>query len=315
MKRYLVKRLLVAVLVLLVVTVAVFSMLHLTPGDPVTAMLSEDIVDPSVAASLRKQLGLDQPVVIQYLRWLGRAVRGDLGYSFRARKPVAQMIGERILVTIELSLVSMVLAILLAILPGILAALRRNSVWDFMVSGFTALGISMPAFWLGIILILIFAVRLKWFPPSGFVDLRQGLYTHLSYLVLPAFTLGLSYAAILARFVRSAVLDVLSEDYVRTAHSKGLPNPQVVRRHALANAWLPIVTVVALETGRLLGGAVLTETIFAIPGLGRLAVSAVLGRDFPVLQAVTMIMATALIMANLLADVIYVFLDPRIRYG
>ncbi len=315
MRRYLLRRLLVGVFVLLIVTVAVFSMLHLTPGDPVTAMLSEDIVDPSVVQSLRKELGLDQPLPVQYLRWLGRVVRGDLGYSFRARKPVARMIRERLGITLELSLISIGLAVIVAVAPGVMAALRRDSGWDLTASVISALGLSMPAFWLGIILILVFAVELRWLPPSGFAGVAEGLRRHVELLILPAFTLGLPYAAILMRFVRSSVLDVLSEDYVRTARSKGLPTGQVMRRHVLANAWLPIVTVIALETGRLLGGAVLTETIFAIPGLGRLAVDAVLGRDFPVLQAVTMIMALGLLIANLFADVLYAFLDPRIRYG
>jgi peptide/nickel transport system permease protein len=225
------------------------------------------------------------------------------------------MIRERIGVTLELSVASVGLAAGLAVGPGLLAAVRRGSRWDFMASMLAALGISMPAFWLGIILILVFGVYLRWLPPSGYARAVEGVAAHLRFLVLPMLTLGLPYAAILMRFVRSAVLDVLAEDYVRTARSKGLPTARVLRRHVLANAWLPIVTVVALETGRLLGGAVLTETIFAIPGIGRLAVDAVLARDFPVLQAVTMIMATALLFANLAADILYAAIDPRIRYG
>jgi peptide/nickel transport system permease protein len=315
MQRYLVRRLFLGALVLLVVSLAVFSMVHLAPGDPVTAMLSEDIVDPQVAESLRKEMGLDRSVVIQYLSWTQRVVRGDLGYSFRARKPVTQMILERIGVTVELSVASLFLALILAVGPGVLSALRRGTILDFFTSVLAALGISMPAFWLGIILILLFALKLHWLPASGYARVGEGLGEHLHFLVLPILTLALPYAAILMRFVRTAVLDVVSEDYVRTAEAKGLPGTRVLHRHVLTNAWLPVVTVIALETGRLLGGAVLTETIFAIPGIGRLAVDAVLGRDFPVLQAVTMIMAVGLLVANLAADVLYAALDPRIRYG
>lgn len=315
MGRYLATRLLLAIPVLFCVTVLVFAILHLAPGDPVTNMVGEGVVDPGTTARLRAQFGLDRPLAAQYGAWLARALRGDFGFSFRSHKAVAAAIGERLPVTIELSALSLVTACAAAVPLGVLAAVRRNSVWDVASSAAAALGVAMPAFWLGTLLIYIFAVRAHWLPPSGYAEPGSSPLVQLTYMVLPTVTLAAGYAAVVMRLTRSAMLDVLGEDYVRTARAKGLAVLAVIGRHALRNAWLPIVTIVGLESGRLLGGAVITETIFALPGIGRLAVDAVLSRDYPMLQAVALFMAVSLIAANLLADLVYAALDPRVRYG
>ena len=315
MARFLVHRMLVTVPVLLLLSIGIFSMLHLAPGDPVTTLLSEDLASPQVAQALRHHLGLDRPLYVQYWLWLDHAVHGDLGYSFRSRSPVASEIVARLPVTVELTLLTLGGAILAALPLGTLAALRRNTGLDALISGLGALGLAMPAFWLGVLLILLFAVRLHWLPPSGYAPPWQGVGTNLKLMILPGVTLAVSYTAVVLRIVRMSVLDVVQADYVRTARAKGIDEPWVVLRHVVRSALIPIITVVALETGRLLGGAVVTETIFALPGVGRLAVDSVLGRDFPVLQAVTLFMALALISANFLADVLYAWADPRVRYG
>ncbi len=315
MARFLVHRMLATVPVLLLLSIGIFSMLHLAPGDPVTTLLSEDLTSPQVAQALRHHLGLDRPLYVQYWLWLDHAVHGDLGYSFRSRSPVASEIVARLPVTVELTLLTLGGAILAALPLGTLAALRRNTGLDALISGLGALGLAMPAFWLGVLLILLFAVRLHWLPPSGYAPPWQGVGTNLRLMILPGVTLAVSYTAVVLRIVRMSVLDVVQADYVRTARAKGIDEPWVVLRHVVRSALIPIITVVALETGRLLGGAVVTETIFALPGVGRLAVDSVLGRDFPVLQAVTLFMALALISANFLADVLYAWADPRVRYG
>jgi peptide/nickel transport system permease protein len=313
--RYVATRALIALPVLFLVTILVFTMIHLAPGDPVTNMVGEGVVDPATIAQLRVQLRLDRPLVVQYGIWFVHALHGDLGFSFRSHKAVAAAIGERLPMTIVLSVLSLMTACALAVPLGILAAVRRNSGWDILSSVAAAFGVAMPAFWLGILLIYVFAVRAHWLPPSGYADPGSSLLVQGKYMVLPAITLASGYAAVVMRLTRSAMLEVLGEDYVRTARAKGVAAVTVIGRHALRNAWLPIITIVGLEFGRLLGGAVVTETIFALPGIGRLAVDAVLSRDYPTLQAVALFMAMSLIAANLVADVVYAALDPRVRYG
>jgi len=315
MARFLLHRMLVTVPVLLFLSIGIFSMLHLAPGDPVTTMLSDDLASPQVAQTLRHQLGLDRPVYVQYGLWLDHALHGDLGYSYRSKSRVSAEVLARLPVTIELTLLAMGVAVLTALPLGTLAALRRNTGVDAVISAGGALGLAMPAFWLGVLLILLFAVRLHWLPPSGYVPPWQGMGANLRLMILPCATLAVSYTAVVLRISRMSVLDVVKADYIRTARAKGIGEPWLVLRHVLRSALIPVITVVALETGRLLGGAVVTETIFALPGIGRLAVDSVLDRDFPVLQAVTLFMALALIAANLLADVLYAWADPRIRYG
>jgi peptide/nickel transport system permease protein len=315
MARFLVHRILVTLPLLLFLSIAIFSMLHLAPGDPVKTMLAQDLATPQVEQMLRHQLGLDRPLYVQYGLWLDHALHGDFGFSFHSNAPVASEIVARLPVTIELTLVTMVLSVVIAVPLGTLAALRRNTRLDAAISSLGTLGLAMPAFWLGILLILLFAVRLHWLPASGYVPPWQGIGANLRLLILPAVTLAASYTAVVLRVSRMSVLDVIKADYVRTARAKGIREPRVVLRHVVRSALIPLITVVALETGRLLGGAVVTETIFGLPGIGRLAVDAVLGRDFPVLQAVTLFMGLALITANFVADVLYAWADPRIRYG
>jgi len=315
MARFLFHRILVTAPLLLFLSVGIFSMLHLAPGDPVTTMLSEDLASPQVAQTLRHQLGLDRPLYVQYWLWLDHALHGDLGYSFRSKSRVTSEVLARLPVTIELTLAAMLVSVVVAVPLGTVAALRRNTGVDAAISGVGALGLAMPAFWLGVLLILLFAVRLHWLPPSGYVPPWRGVGPNLRLLILPGLTLAVSYTAVVLRVSRMSVLDVIKADYVRTARAKGIGEPRLVLRHVVRSALIPLITVVALETGRLLGGAVVTETIFALPGIGRLAVDAVVDRDFPVLQAVTLFMALALIAANFVADVLYAWADPRIRYG
>ncbi|MFN8525887.1 MAG: ABC transporter permease [Chloroflexota bacterium] len=314
MTRYVVRRLIYVVPVLLLVTILIFSLIHLAPGDPVAAILGEERADPQVVSLLRERMGLDQPAPVQYFRWLGHVLTGDLGYSYHLRQQVAQAIGPRIAVTLQLALMAVLLSLIVAIPLGIVSAVHRGSWLDLAASSFGALGASMPAFWLGVLLILFAAVYLRLLPASGYVRVQEDVLGNLRSMLLPAITLSVGYAAVLSRLVRASLLDVLREDFIRTARSKGLAQRVVLLRHALGGALLPIITVVGMETGRLLGGAVVTETIFALPGIGRLAVDAVLGRDLPTLQAVTLLMAIMLILSNLLADLLYGVADPRISY-
>jgi len=315
MARFLVHRVIVTVPMLLMLSAAIFLMLHLAPGDVVTLLLPEDMQSAELAQQLRHQLGLDRPLAAQYWIWLDRAAQGDLGYSYRSRAYVAPEVAARLPVTVELTALSMTAAVAAALPLGLMSALRRNTLADTAISAFASLGLAMPAFWLGVLLILFFAVDLRWLPSSGYVPVWQGAGANLRRLILPIVTLAVPYAAVVLRVVRTSVLDVIHVDYVRTARAKGLGGRRVVVRHILRGAVIPIITVVALETGRLLGGAVITETIFSLPGVGRLAVDSVLSRDLPILQAVTLMMALALIGANLLADVLYAWADPRVRYG
>lgn len=315
MTRFVLRRLALAIPVLVLVSLGVFSLLYLTPGDPVTAILGPDQGDPEVVASLRRQMDLDKPAVVQYMLWLGRVVRGDLGYSYHLRESVGDVLAQRIPITFELALISVVLSVVISFPLGILSATRRGSWLDLLSSIGSALGASMPAFWLGVILVLVFAVQMRVLPPYGFTRLDADPAGNLKSMILPAITLSAGYAAILSRLVRASVLDTLGEDFVRTARSKGLGGPAVILGHALRSALLPIITTIGLETGRLLGGAVVTETIFSLPGLGRLAVDAVTSHDLPMLQGVCLLMAAALLLSNLVADLLYGFADPRIRYS
>jgi peptide/nickel transport system permease protein len=314
MARYVAQRLLATVPVLLLVSVGVFALIHLIPGDPVQVMAGES-QDPAVVATLRHQLGLDRPLSVQYVTWLGHALRGDLGRSIRTNSPVLDMIGERARPTLELSALALLIALLVAMPVGVLSATHRNSPIDALGTAFAIFGISMPNFVIGLILIFVFAVRLGWLPTSGFVDVFDDPVAGLRSLALPAITLGLQLTAIIARMTRSTLLESLGQDYVRTARAKGLSQRAVVLRHALRNALIPVVTIVGLQVGGLLAGAVITEFIFAIPGVGRLIVDAIFARDFPVVQGVVLVTALGFIASNLLADVLYALLDPRIRWG
>ncbi len=306
MASYVFRRLAAAVLVLLAVSVLVFLMSHLTPGDPATLMLGENASAAQVAR-LRHELGLDRPLAVQYGRYLGSLLRGDLGRSIRSGRPVAREIGERFPPTLQLTLAAMAVAVASGVLLGAAAAASRRRLVETLVMSTSLVGISMPSFWLGLLLILLFGLVLRWFPIAG----GQGWQA----LVLPAVTLGAQAAAVLARLTRTSLLDVLPSDYVRTARAKGVAGRQVLLRHALRNALIPVVTVMGLQFGALLGGAVIVESVFARSGLGLFAVTAVTARDFPVIQGIVLFAAAVYALVNLAVDVAYVALDPRISYG
>jgi peptide/nickel transport system permease protein len=307
-------RLLGTVPVIVILSIGVFLMLHLTPGDPVQIMLGQD-ADPQAVAALRAELGLDQSLPIQYVRWAGNALHGDLGRSIRTNQPVTDAIVSRLPVTLELSLVALLISLVIGLPAGMLAAIRRNSSLDLASTGVALVGVSLPSFFLGILLILVFALWLRWVPPSGYTPLIQDPAMNLKQMLMPAIALGAALAGIVARLMRSSLLEVLGADYMRTARAKGLSEPASVIRHGVQNALLPVVTVVGLQVGALLGGAILIETIFALPGIGRLAVDSIFARDFPIVQGVVLFLALVRVLSNLIADLLYGRLDPRIAHG
>jgi peptide/nickel transport system permease protein len=299
--------------VLLVVSIVVFSLIHLTPGDPVTIMLREE-ADPATAATLRRQLGLDRPLPVQYATWLGHALRGDLGRSIRTNQPVAEAIRQRVPVTLSLAAAALLVALLVGLPAGILGAVRRNSVVDLLTAGLAVSGVSLPTFWLGVLLVFWFSVTLGWLPPIGWVSPSRDLGGWLRSLILPAVTLGTAIAAVVMRMTRTSLVEVLDVDYIRTARAKGLAERRILLGHALRNALIPVVTEIGLQAGALLGGAVITETIFALPGIGRLLVDAIFQRDFPIVQGVVLVLAVNFLAISFLVDLAYAWLDPRIRY-
>jgi peptide/nickel transport system permease protein len=313
MVRFIVGRLLGTVPVLFFLSIAIFLMLQLTPGDPVKLMLGED-ADPQAVAALREELGLDRPLAVQYFFWLGNVLQGDLGRSIRTRQPVFEAIVSRLPVTLELSFLSLLVALLIGIPSGILAAIRRNSATDVASTTLALIGVSMPNFFLGILLILLFSLWLRVLPPSGYAPFAQDPVQNLKLMIMPSIALGAALAGIVSRMMRSSLLEVLGADYVRTARAKGLRDRVVILGHALKNAMIPVVTVVGLQVGTLLGGAILTETIFALPGIGRLVVDNIFARDFPIVQGVILFLAVTRVLSNLVADLIYGVLDPRISY-
>jgi len=304
---YLARRLLAVVPVLFGVTLAVFSMLFLVPGDPVKMMLAEFVTTPDQIAQMRAQLHLDEPIFQQYGRFVVGALRGDLGTSIRSRRAVSTEIGENVGSTAQLAVASMAVAVAIGVPLGLMAALFRSSWFDAGSMIVALLGVSMPSFWLGLLMIVAFSLHLGWFPATGGGDLR--------HLVLPAVTLGMIASAIIARLTRSSMLEVLGQDYVRTARAKGLAWWGVVVRHALKNALIPVITIFGLQFGNLLAGAVIVETVFSRPGLGRLIVGGILAKDFPLVQGTVLFVATAYVLINVLIDMAYAFVDPRIRFG
>jgi peptide/nickel transport system permease protein len=304
--RYLMKRLLAAIPVLFGVSVVVFSMLHLVPGDPVKMMLSEFQTSPEQIARLRAQLHLDEPLPKQFGRFLWNALHGDLGYSIRSRRPVLTEILDNLPSTVVLALAGMVVAVVMGVALGVIAAVRQQSWFDTCSMLIALLGVSMPSFWLGLLLIFALSLRLGWLPATGGGDFQ--------HLIMPAVTLGMGAAAIIARLSRSCMLEVLRQEYITTARSKGLWEPLVILRHGLKNALIPVVTIVGLQLGQLLGGTVIIETVFARPGVGRLIVNGILEKDFPLVQGIVLVGATSYVFINLLVDVTYALLDPRIRY-
>jgi peptide/nickel transport system permease protein len=311
--RYLVRRLLFSLVVIAGVVTIAFALLHLIPGDPVDAILGTE-ASPEAREALRRELGLDRPLLAQYGAWWWNLLHGDLGRSILIGQPVGSLILQRLPTTIPLALLAMVIAILIAVPAGILSALRRNSWVDGVVSVIAFAGLSIPSFWLGVLLILFFSLRLGWFPPGGYVSIVSDPVAGLQSLLLPALALGSTFAAALTRMIRSSLLEVLSRDYIRTARAKGQVERLVIGRHALRNALIPAVTIVGVQVGVLLSGALIIEQVFALPGLGRLTVQAVLVRDFPLVQGCLIVIATIFVVANLLTDLLYVYLDPRISY-
>lgn len=303
---FIVSRLLSALVVVLGVVCLVFLLVHLVPGDPVDMMLGEQ-ARPADREALRIALGLDQPLLVQLQQYLTRLVSLDLGTSLHSRKPVLDLVLERLPATAELAITSLLVSVLVAVPMGIISALKRDRWPDRMAMGISLLGVSVPNFWMGPMLIMFFSLWLGWFPVSG----REGLGS----LVLPSLTLGTALAAVLSRMVRSTLLEVLSEDYIRTARAKGLGPLSVVLHHAFPNALLPIITLLGLQLGVLLGGAVITETVFSWPGIGKLTIDAILRRDYPVIQACVLLISLTYVLVNMLTDFVYAWVDPRIRLG
>jgi peptide/nickel transport system permease protein len=310
---YLLRRLLATIPVMGVVAVFVFGLLHLTPGDPAT-MIAGDFATADDIARIHTQLGLDRPLPVQFVAWLGQLARGDLGTSIFSRLPVARLIGQRLQPTVVLSITTLVIAVGLAVPIGVLAAWRAGTWLDRFVMGFAVFGFSVPVFVLGYLLIYLFAIQLGWLPVQGYVPLERGLWPCLRSILLPSFALGVIYMALIARITRASVLEVLSQDYIRTAEAKGLAPATVLLGHALKNASVPIVTIIGVGLTLLIGGVVVTESVFAIPGVGRLTVDAILRRDYPIIQGVILVFSGAYVVVNLLIDISYTFLDPRIRY-
>lgn len=310
---YLLRRLLATIPVLAIVGVFVFSLLQLTPGDP-AAVLAGDYATPEQVAAIRAQLGLDQPVLTQFTTWAGRILRGDLGSSIYSNQPVALLIAQRIEPTLVLTLATVLIAVAVALPLGVLAAWRAGGWLDRIVMSVAVAGYSTPVFVVGYLLVYVFALKLGWFPTQGYTPLSQGLGACLRGIALPALTLAFLYMGLIARVTRASVLEVLAEDHVRTARAKGLRQPAVLTRHALKNAAVPIVTVIGIGIAALLGGVVVTETVFNIPGLGRLAADAISRRDYPIVQGLILLFAATYAAINLLVDLSYPLFDPRIRY-
>jgi peptide/nickel transport system permease protein len=285
---------------------------RLIPGDPARVLAGTD-ADVSSIEEIRAKYGLNDPIAVQYLRWVGLALRGDLGESIRTRETVVRVVGQKLPITLELSAFAMLIALLLAIPAGVFSAVRRNTIADYLTSGASLCGVSIPNFWLGIMLILLLSVRLRWLPASGFVSPFQDPLENLRHLLMPAFVLGAVLGGVLMRQTRNSMIDVLGADYIRTAYAKGLPPRAVVLRHAIRNGLIPVVTILGLQMGALISGAVVTEQIFVVPGFGRLIVEAVFTRDYPLVQGVVLITATAYVLINLLVDMSYSVLNPRIR--
>jgi peptide/nickel transport system permease protein len=313
MAGYILRRIAATVPVMLIVAVLVFLMLRLTPGDP-AAVIAGDNANAEQIAAIRSRLGLDQPIVVQFFIWFGQILHGDFGESFFFKKTVAELIASRLEPTLALSLSTILIAVVVAVPLGVLAAYKQGTAIDKIVMGFSVLGFSVPVFVIGYSLIYLFAIELNWFPVQGYQRIADGFGGFLQRLILPSLTLSVIYIALIARMTRTSVLDVMGEDYIRTARAKGQVERKVLFNHALRNAAVPIVTVIGLGVALLIGGVVVTESVFTIPGIGRLTVDAVLARDYPTIQAVILLFSLVYVLINLLVDLAYRVFDPRIRY-
>jgi len=298
---------------ILLLSILIFGLQQLMPGDPALILAGEERGDPQVLAQIRAELRLDRPIHEQYLYWAGRVLHGDLGFSWRIRQPVADLVLEKLPVTVQLGTMAFVIAVLIGVPAGVISAVKRNTAWDWAANAIGLGGLSLPNFWLGIMMILFFSVQLGWLPPSGYVPLAEDWRQSLATTIMPAIVLASGIAAVFMRHTRSAMLQSLGQDYVRTARAKGLSKWVVIGRHALRNALIPVVTLGALELGTLLSGAVLTEQVFSVPGFGKLIVDAVFNRDYPVVQGVVLVTALIYVTLNLIADVLYVVVNPRLR--
>ncbi len=305
MPRYILKRLLMLVPVLFGVTLVSFSLLQIVPGDPAVLLAGED-ANPDFIEAVRKEYGFDQPVYVQFGRFIARAVQGDFGISIRNREPVINLLGQRFAFTVQLSFLSIIIAAAIGLFAGVISATRQYSIFDNLSMLGALFGISMPIFWLGLLLMLVFAVELRWLPAGGTGGLK--------HMILPAVALGAASAAVIARMTRASMLEVVRQDYIRTARANGLREWVVIYKHALKNAMIPVITVFGLEFGYMLGGAVLTETVFSLPGVGRLMVEGIFQRDYPVVQGAMLLVAGTFVLVNLLTDIAYALFDPKIRY-
>ena len=314
MREYILRRLVSMIPVLFIVSVISFGLLYVLPGDPAVAILGENVAREETYDQLRRELGLDQPLWIQYGKWLGRVLQGDLGKSIRTRESVTTILLQRAPVSLYVGFAGLLVGILIGLPVAIISALRPGSRLDAAATVLALAGVAMPSFWQALIFIYLFAVLLRWLPPSGYTPPLQDPWLSAKMLFMPAVVLGTGSAAVIMRQARSALLEVLGQDYITTARSKGLQEKAVIARHALKNAMIPVVTVLGLQVGNLVSGAVITETVFAIPGVGRVAVDAVFFRDYPVLQGAVLMLTLAVMIANLLTDLAYGYLDPRIRY-
>jgi peptide/nickel transport system permease protein len=312
MASFLLRRLGTMVFVLFLVTVIVFALVNILPGDPALLILGEEAT-PEALETLRGEMGLNDPIYVQYFRWVGNVLQGDLGNSYRDNTTVLKILSNKIPVTLQLTVMSFAIAVMIAIPAGVISATRKGTMWDYSSTVFAISGVSFPPFFLGILLIFIFAVTLGWLPPSGYVSPQENFLRSMTLMIMPAFSVGIRLSAELTRMLRSSLLEVLQADYIRTAYSKGLLERPVVIGHALKNAFIPVITVSGLQLATFLGGAVITETIFSVPGIGQLVVTSILTRDFPVVQGAILFMAFAVIMINFFVDILYSILDPRIK--
>lgn len=312
MTRYLIIRAVGVIPTLIGISILVFGITYLIPGDPALIMAGSEAT-PEVVANLRQQWGLDQPVYIRYLSWLGNMVRGNLGDSYFSRQTVTQLVGNALPVTLELAILSLLVAVLIAIPTGIVSAVKAGSWFDLGAAALAFIGLSIPSFWLGIMLIYVFAVYLQQLPAGGFTPLSAGLWPNLQSMILPSIALGTFASTQLMRYLRASLLDVLHADYIRTSRAKGLRERSVLLRHAVRNALIPFTTVLGVQMGYLLGGTVIAESVFALPGIGRLVLTAVLNRDYQVATGIIFLIATAFVLINLVVDMIYPILDPRVR--
>lgn len=313
MIKYIIKRIIYLVPTLFLVTLMVFFMIHLIPGDPAAIMLGEDATQEEVEV-VRQSLGLDKPLYQQYAIWIGKVFKGDFGVSVHSKRPVMQSIRDRFPVTLTLTLLATVFSLVTALPAGVLAAYYHATRKDYFFMGATILGVSVPGFWLGLVFLLYFSVQLGWFPATGFVSIFEDFWQGLRYMVLPAISLGLYMAAVVARMIRSSMLEVLRLEYVTHARAKGLKESVVIIKHALKNAFAPALTTIGLQFGVLLGGAVVTETVFSLPGLGKYVVVSIYMRDYPVVQGSILFIAIVYVFINLVVDLLYSFFDPRIEY-